>query len=420
MKKTTENKGAQEQPIVEKYKQGMFIEVQGQIRKKSLVPTPDGGFEERYIDWSIETIRRRYGNDMTKHIIDEMPNYDGEVIMPQHINYQPVIGRYLNAYKPLKYTPMAGANWNHIEQLIRHIFEEHYELGLDYLQLLYLKPMQKLPVLLLVSEETGTGKSTFCNFLRLIFGDNATEVTNDNLRSQFTSTWLSKLIIYIEETLLDRREDSEKIKNLVTAATAQSEAKGKDRVEVPLFAKFVMCSNDEERPVTLSPQDTRFWVRKIRPLPKNGRNTSNFLQEVEKEIPYFLHFLAERELSTKCEDRLWFRRDLIETDAWRKIVHNSRSACERQMVELLLDVMKTVEIQELKYSIKDLVTLMRYEDYKVNREVIKKILAKWHLVSEKCRYTRYMQGAESNAFIGNSTTGWAFTFTFGFLHSLTD
>lgn len=403
----------------EEYEKGMFIEIAGTIHKKSLVPTSDGKTVESWIPWSMASIMRRYGRDKTRQIVEEMPIFDGIRIVPEHINYRPVIGRYLNGYQPLAYQPMAGANWNHIAALLRHIFGEQYELGLDYIQLLYVQPKQKLPVILLVSQETGTGKSTFCRLLKEIFGANATELTNSMMRSNFNSSWAGKLLVYIEETLLDRREDSEFIKNIVTADSMAVEAKGKDAVERDLYVKFVMCSNDEERPILLAPEDSRFWVRKVPPITEK-KPGENFFEEIKKEIPYFLHFLLERKLSTENVDRLWFDRDLIVTEAWRKIVHNSRSACERQMVELLLDVMKTCEIQELKYSIKDLVTLMRYEDYKVNREVIKKILAKWHLVSEKCRYTRYMQGAESNAFIGNSTTGWAFTFTFSFLHSLTD
>jgi len=39
--------------------------------------------------------------------------------------------------------------------------------------------------------------------------------------------------------LLDRREDSERIKNLSTALSYKAEAKGKDRQEVDFFAKFV-------------------------------------------------------------------------------------------------------------------------------------------------------------------------------------
>ncbi len=56
-----------------------------------------------------------------------------------------------------------------IKKLVSHIFGEQYELGMDYLQLLYLRPVQKLPILLLVSEERNTGKTTFLNFLKALF-----------------------------------------------------------------------------------------------------------------------------------------------------------------------------------------------------------------------------------------------------------
>ena len=57
-------------------------------------------------------------------------------------------------------------------KLIHYIFGEQYELGMDYMQLLYAKPTQKLPILLLVSEERNTGKTTFLNFLKAMFEDN--------------------------------------------------------------------------------------------------------------------------------------------------------------------------------------------------------------------------------------------------------
>ena len=68
-----------------------------------------------------------------------------------------------------------------IAALVRHIFGDQYELGLDYLQLLYTKPLQKLPILLLVSEERNTGKSTFLNFLKALFEANVTFNTNESL-----------------------------------------------------------------------------------------------------------------------------------------------------------------------------------------------------------------------------------------------
>ena len=201
-----------------------------------------------------------------------MPQLDGEDCVPDHINFKLVNGRYLNTYHPLKYQPMEGCNWNHIESLFQHVFGEQYELGLDYWQLLYLRPMQKLPLLLLVSSEINTGKSTLCNFASRFFGANVTGMNSDGLRNRFSSTWMNKLIVYVEEKLLDKDGDGELLKNLVTAFRGQSESKGKDRVEVPLFAKLIMTSNNENNPIIIHEDDTRVWVRKVPPLP-NGVQT---------------------------------------------------------------------------------------------------------------------------------------------------
>ena len=138
--------------------------------------------------------------------------------------------------------------WRNIQMLVEHIFGEQYEYGLDYLQLLYLRPTQKLPILLLVSEERNTGKTTFLNFLKSVFEDNATFNTNEDFRSKFNSDWAGKLLVMVDEALLTRREDSERLKNLSTAKTYKAEAKGKDRDEINFFAKFVMCSNNERTP----------------------------------------------------------------------------------------------------------------------------------------------------------------------------
>ena len=64
-----------------------------------------------------------------------------------------VVGKFLNLYEPIDHQPKEG-DFSHIQSLVGHIFGEQYELGMDYLQLLYLYPIQKLPILLLVSEET--------------------------------------------------------------------------------------------------------------------------------------------------------------------------------------------------------------------------------------------------------------------------
>ena len=143
-------------------------------------PNAAGQLIERSIPWTIEAIRQDYGKDFLANV----PKYDGFCCVPSHLDYQPVVGSFKNKYSPLSHIPAEG-EWPCIESLVRHIFGDQYDLGLDYLQILYTMPLQKLPILLLVSEERNTGKSTFLNFLKLLFEANVTFNTNENFRSQF-------------------------------------------------------------------------------------------------------------------------------------------------------------------------------------------------------------------------------------------
>lgn len=92
------------------------------------------------------------------------------------------------------------------------------------------------------------------------------------------------------------QEDNERLKNLSTTLSYKVEAKGKDRDEIAFFAKFVLCSNNEYLPVIIDAGETRYWVRKINRLQSDD---TNFLQRLKAEIPAFLHFLTNRELSTE-------------------------------------------------------------------------------------------------------------------------
>ena len=95
-------------------------------------------------------------------------------------------------------------------------------------------------------------------------------------------------MIVVNEVLLNRREDSERLKNLSTAHSCKMEAKGKDRYEVQFFAKFVLCSNNENFPVYIEPEETRYWVRKVSRLEKDD---TSFLQKLKDEIQAFLYHL---------------------------------------------------------------------------------------------------------------------------------
>lgn len=347
-------------------------------------PCANGGYEKKRVVWNNSTLRQDYG----KNYLATVPKYDGFCTVPNHLNYQKEIEGVLNLYEPIKHKPQQG-DFSHIQSLMRHIFGEQYELGMDYMQLLYLQPTQKLPIVLLVSEERNTGKSTFLNFLKAVFENNVTFNTNEDFRSQFNSDWAGKLLIVVDEVLLNRREDSERLKNLSTTFTYKVEAKGKDRTEIAFFAKFVLCSNNEYLPILIDAGETRYWVRKIMPLQSDD---TNFLQKLKAEIPAFLYFLTQRELSTTQESRMWFNPRLTHTTALQKIIRSNRNRLEIEMTELLLDIMSNMNVESVSFCLNDLVTLLLYSQVKVEKYQVRKVVQEvWKLTSahNSLSYTAY-------------------------------
>ena len=347
-------------------------------------PCASGEYEKRRVIWNNSTLRQDYG----KNYLATVPKYDGFCTVPDHLNYRKEIDGFLNLYEPIEHTPQIG-DFPNIRSLVVHIFGEQYNLGLDYLQLLFLQPLQKLPILLLVSEERNTGKSTFLNFLKAVFGDNVTFNTNEDFRSQFNSDWAGKLLIVVDEVLLNRREDSERLKNLSTTFNYKVEAKGKDRTEISFFAKFVLCSNNEYLPVIIDAGETRYWVRKINPLQNDD---TNFLQKLKEEIPAFLFFLTQRELSTEKESRMWFNPKLTHTAALQKIIRSNRNRLEIEMAELFLDIMSNMDVESVSFCLNDLMTLLIYSQVKAEKYQVRKVVQEvWKLTSapNSLSYTAY-------------------------------
>lgn len=349
-----------------------FIRIGTTLYKIVQQPAIGGGFVEKRVIWNNDTFKQDFGSGA----LADIPKYDGFCSIPDHINYQLVIGKFLNLYEPIDHIPEPGECPLSLS-LVNHIFGEQYELGLDYIQLLYTRPTQKLPILLLVSRERNTGKSTFLNFLKAIFQGNMTFNTNEDFRSQFNSDWAGKLIIAVDEVLLNRREDSERLKNLSTAHSYKAEAKGKDRNEISFFAKFILCSNNETTPVIIDPSEIRYWVRKV-PVLEN--DDTNFLKKLKEEIPQFLCFLKERKLSTNEVSRMWFSPELLYTPALQSIIRGTRNKVERELSESLLEIMDTVGMDKFSFCLKDILSLLDYFRIKADKSQIRRIVQEeWKL-----------------------------------------
>jgi hypothetical protein len=367
-----------------------YIRVGTNYYKKVNIPLISGDNLEKLIYWNSECIRQDHGKD----ILARIPKYDGFCYMPSHINYKPIVGNFLNKYEPITAQPQPGNCFKTVE-FVKHIFGEQAELGLDYLTLMYENPIQILPVLSLVSKERETGKTTFLNWLKSIYQNNMTYNKNEDFRSQFNSDWASKLIIAVDEVLLDKVEDSERIKNLSTARTFKAEAKGKDRIEIEFFGKFILCSNNEDSFIQIDPGETRYWVRKV---PKIKRINIHLFEELKKEIPAFLHFLITRKMTTKSQSRMWFTVKQIRTEALNRVVRRSRNWLEVEMSEIILGLMDDFELEEVCMCVNDMIPFLIKSGYRVSRSNILKVLKEhWKLtpVNQASTYKRFKYSHDS-------------------------
>ena len=146
-----------------------YIRVGTTFYKLVKAPTIAGHFDELLVPWNEHLIKQDHGKDF----LSKVSKYDGFTCIPSHLDFKKEYHNFYNIYSPLRNTPKEG-NIEKTLSFIHHIFGKQKELGLDYLQLLYQKPTQILPILCLVSKERITGKSTFLKWLKEIFENNLT------------------------------------------------------------------------------------------------------------------------------------------------------------------------------------------------------------------------------------------------------
>jgi hypothetical protein len=333
------------------------------------VPSKNGVLQRQIRLWSKSTITDDHG----KRFIDHVPKYDAFCTVPQHINYQQVKDNCYNKYFPFEHEAFDGDEPIRSLRFIKHIFGEQYELGLDYIQLLYQKPIQILPILCLVSHERQTGKSTFVNWLNRIFRNNCLFVSNEDLGNAFNSPFQGKLLVFIEETLIEKQATLEKIKNLSTAHESLMNAKGKEQINMDVFLKFIFCANNEESFIYVEEEEIRFWVRKVKSISKDEFNT-NLLEDLTDEIPLFLNFLNKRKMSTNNVSRMWFDEKLLITDAFKKVVANSKPAAERAIRHKLKEMFIEFNLPTLEMTCTDIIQNLLAGKFKGDERYISKIL----------------------------------------------
>jgi len=326
--------------------------------------------------WKKETIT----DDHTKALIPLIPKFDDFIIVPDNKQYQPVIKNCYNLYSPFPHKPFEGevteADIPVTINFLKHIFQEHYNLAIQtYLKVMYENPRHKLPILCLVSKTNETGKTTFLNFLEMIFGGNYVLVTPDDLTKQFNASFATKNIIAAEEAFIEKSQGYEKIKALATDKSIQMSRKFIDDQTLPFYGKIILCTNKVKDFMKISTEEIRFWVREVPPI--KGKKNNLIEKHLFAEIPKFLKFLDQQPpIDYENGSRQLLSQDIIKTDALLTIKEESRSWLYKEIEILITDYFNNnPTIKEFKASASDIKEEWFRNNNQVTMGFIRKVLS---------------------------------------------
>ncbi|TKB96867.1 primase-helicase family protein [Pedobacter cryophilus] len=331
------------------------------------VPNSKGVLMRKLEGWKSGEIQRDYVIGLgIKNFFNTIPKYFSFCNVPENKTelYKQEIENCYNLYYPLDHKLEVG-EFPKTEAFLKHIFGEailssgftNYQLALDWLTIIYQEPTQKLPAICLVSKEKNTGKSTFLFWLRDIYKENATIVGNNDFNDTFNDDYISKLIIGVDESFIDKKLIMETIKSRITDEVAKIRGLYSGRREIPFVAKFVMTSNNESNFIQIDDDENRFWINRVNPY-KPGTENPLLRQELIKEIPAFLNYLKNRKVLHPFKNRLYFAPDLLVNDALKKVRQSSQDWLEKEIRMIFKDKFYEYRFHTLYYTSSEILDIL--------------------------------------------------------------
>ena len=219
-------------------------------------------------------------------------------------------------------TPQAKlekGEWPMTEVLLRHIFGDLYEFGLEYYWVLRNKPKQALPAIALTGGEDG-GKSSFAKHLEMCF-DNYIAIDTDKLVSNENNYVANRQVIVVEESdakgsskLTNADAISNKLKMMVTECGGKIPFKKlfDNAGAIEYFGHIVLLTNDIT-PIKMSGEATRYAVLHV----GKPKKIEDFMIRLKNEVGHFLYYLDNefKPSRTSSKERLWFHPDEYFTEA---------------------------------------------------------------------------------------------------------
>jgi len=322
--------------------------------------------------WDKATITDDHG----KTLISQINKFDDFTIIPNNKEFIPVGNNCYNLYAKFSHIPYDGnVSINDIPVtigLMNHIFGEQFQLGLKYMKILYEFPKQILPVLALVSTERETGKTTFLNWIQIIFGENSTLINPGDLTSNYNDAYATKNVIMIDETVIDKSNTIEKLKSIATAKTISVSQKFVQHYSVPFFGKVIICTNKENDFMRIDDEEIRFWVRKIKSI--TGKKNTNIENDLKNEIPKFLKLLIDLPEIDFSKSRMVFTQNEINTIALDSIKEESKSSLRKELEIHIEDFFNNSTENEFEATVKDIKERWFSHNNQISMAYIRKVI----------------------------------------------
>lgn len=169
----------------------------------------------------------------------------------------------------------------------------------------------------------------------MIFGDNYILINPEDLHSQFNSSYATKNIIAIDETVIDKAGSVEKLKSIATAKTISVNQKHVANYMLPFFGKVIICTNKERDFMRIDDEEIRFWVRKVPHIKDIDTKIEDRLRD---EIPNFLKYISQLPMRDLSRSRMVFTPEELNNKFLTAVKEESRSGLYKELSMLMTEL----------------------------------------------------------------------------------
>lgn len=331
-----------------------------------------GGKETTLTTWNKDTI----SDDHSKSILKLVPKFDSFIVAPDNKNHSRIHDNCYNHYAQFAHTPhpdpVSTSDIPNSLTVMRHIFGDQFAVGMKYMKILYEHPRQMQQVLVLVSKERETGKTTFIDWLFMIFGDNAVNITPEALTSEFNAAYATKNILVMEEAMMEKAAGVEKLKSITTAKMITVRQLYTPAYSIPFFGKVVICTNKVKDFMRIDDEENRFWIRYINPV--KGKRNTKIDEDLYREIPAFLRYLSQMPPIDFSKGRFALTSEETRTVDLDNVKHESKSGLRKDLEILIDQFFSENDLDEFYATAIDLKKEWFPNDHKVSHSYLVKVL----------------------------------------------